>query len=242
MSVVTEANKTMLLDLMMSICEENKYEINKKKLMDFINSQCGYFHTQRFEYNNLNEINKKIVELSYNFILSNQNSNNVSNMNSIKIETSKEIFSRKLENQQNNFNKMINPKKPNEIDFTDDNEDEPIKNLDFIMTQTLADRQKELEFITNKYNTNSQKTAQKWLNREDDEVPKIKIEENIKVNKLHQNINKKVRFDIDEKPNKLNNLFSKLKNKKISNDNNIKNMLETIIENQKKIINLLNKN
>ena len=92
-------------------------------------------------------------------------------MNSIKIETSKDIFSRKLENQQNNFNKMINPKKPNEIDFTDDNEDKPIKNLDFIMTQTLADRQKELEFITNKYNTNSQKTAQKCLNREDDEVP-----------------------------------------------------------------------
>ena len=243
MSVVSQENKTMLLDLMVSICEENKYEINKKKLIDFINSQCGYFHTQRFEYDNLNEINKKIVELSYNFILSNQNSNNVSsNMNSIKIETSKEIFSRKLENQQNNFNKMINPKKPKEIDFTDNKEDEPIKNLDFIMTQTLADRQKELELITNKYNTNSQKTAQKWLNREDDEVPKIKIEENIKVNKLHQNINKKVRFDIDEKPSKLNNLFSKLKNKKISNDNNIKNMLETIIENQEKIINLLNKN
>ena len=242
MSVVSQENKTMLLDLMVSICEENKYEINKKKLIDFINSQCGYFHTQRFEYGNLNEINKKIVELSYNFILSNQNSNNVSNMNSIKIETSKEIFSRKLENQQNNFNKMINPKKPKEIDFTDNKEDEPIKNLDFIMTQTLADRQKELELITNKYNTNSQKTAQKWLNREDDEVPKIKIEENIKVNKLHQNINKKVRFDIDEKPSKLNNLFSKLKNKKISNDNNIKNMLETIIENQEKIINLLNKN
>ena len=69
MSVVSQENKTMLLDLMVSICEENKYEINKKKLIDFINSQCGYFHTQRFEYGNLNEINKKIVELSYNFIL-----------------------------------------------------------------------------------------------------------------------------------------------------------------------------
>ena len=33
------------------------------------------------------------------------------------------------------------------------------------MNQTLADRQKELESITQKYNTNSQKKAQKWLNR-----------------------------------------------------------------------------
>ena len=90
------------------------------------------------------------------------------------MKQAEKYFSRKLENQQNNFNKMINPKKPKEIDFTDNKEDEPIKNLDFIMTQTLADRQKELELITNKYNTNSQKTAQKWLNREDDEVQKLK--------------------------------------------------------------------
>ena len=241
MSVVSEENKNMLLDLMMSISQENNYKINRKDLVGFINHQCGYFHTQRFEYGNLNEINKKIVELSYNFILSNQKPDDVNNMNSIKIETNKEIFSRKLENQQNNFKKMINPKKPKKIDFTDGNEEEPIKNLDAIMSQTLADRQRELEFITDKYSSNDQKTAQKWLNRENNEVPKIKIEENIKIDESP--VNKRVRFNIDEKkPNNLNNLFSKLKNKKITNDNNIITMLETILGNQETIIGLLNKN
>ena len=45
------------------------------------------------------------------------------------------------------------------------------------MSQTLADRQKELESITQRYSNNDKEKAQKWLNR-DDETPKIKIESN----------------------------------------------------------------
>ena len=71
---------------------------------------------------------------------------------------------------------MINPKKPKEIDFSYGSENFPLGNLDSIMSQTLADRQKELESIQNKYSTDDKKQAQKWLNREEDSVPKIKIE------------------------------------------------------------------
>ena len=35
------------------------------------------------------------------------------------------------------------------------------------MNQTLADRQRELESITQKYSNQDQKKAQQWLNREE---------------------------------------------------------------------------
>ena len=57
---------------MKSISDSNNYIINESQLYPFINEKCNYFHTQRFEFESLNEINKKIVELSYNYIMSNK--------------------------------------------------------------------------------------------------------------------------------------------------------------------------
>ena len=48
-----------------------------------------------------------------------------------------------------------------------------MQNLDVIMNQTLADRQRELESITQKYSNQDPKKAQQWLNREE-ETPKNK--------------------------------------------------------------------
>ena len=58
---------------------------------------------------------------------------------------------------------MINPKKPNKIDFSDNQEDFPIQNLDVIMNQTLADRQKELESITQKYSYSRSRKSTKMV-------------------------------------------------------------------------------
>ena len=80
----------------------------------------------------------------------------------------REKFDVGLATQESQFKQMINPKKPKKIDFSDGSEDLPIQNLDVIMNQTLADRQKELESITQKYNTVDQEKAQKWLNRENE--------------------------------------------------------------------------
>ena len=249
MSVVSQSNKQMLFDLLKSIGSDNNLVINDNTLMTFIEEKCVYFHTNRFEFEfgtNLNEINKKIVEQGYNLIMSNQPRKAVKQQSQEPQLSRREIFDVGLANQEAQFKKMINPKKPKEIDFADGGEDFPIQNLDQIMNKTLADRQKELETITQKYSSDDKEKAQKWLNREEDSIPKIKIEKtsNLKLdNAIEVNRERRVRFEVNEKPKPLglNNLFSKLKQKKPVSNDDIINKLETIISNQEKIMKLLEK-
>ena len=259
MSIVSQSNKQMLFDLLKSIGNDNNFVINDNNLMTFINQKCAYFHSNRFEFefgSDLNQINKKIVEQGYNLIMSNQPRKAVKQQSQEPQMSRREMFDVGLANQEAQFKKMINPKKPKEIDFTDGGEDFPIQNLDQIMNQTLADRQRELESITQKYSSGDKEKAQKWLNREEDSTPKIKIEKtsNLKLDSTitslaelskteRQNAERRVRFEVNEKPKPigLNNLFSKLKQKKPVSNNDIINKLDTIISNQEKIINLLEK-
>ena len=244
MSIVSESNKQMLFDLLQSIGIENQFSINRSQLSNFINNRCIYFHTNRFEFdygNDLNEVNKKIVEQGYNYIMSNQPAQNKQTVQSSKQPqmSKREMFETGLATQEAQFKKMINPNKPKEIDFADGSKDFPIPNLDNLINQTLADRQKELESITQKYSKNDREQASKWLNREED-TPRIKIEKssNLKLDNTISLSNKRVRFEVNEKPKTgLNNLFSKLKQKSPNND--IINKLNTIISNQEKILELL---
>jgi len=152
----------------------------------------------------------------------------------------REMFDVGLANQEAHLKKMINPKKPKKIDFTDGSEDFPIQNMERVMNQTLADRQKELESITQKYSSKDKQKAEKWLNM-DENTPKIKIERtsNIKLdNTINVNPEKRVTFNIQESnpPSSLSNLFSKLKQKKPVSNDDIINKLDTIISNQEKIM------
>lgn len=247
MSVVSESNKQMLFDLLKSIGNDNNLFINDNQLMRFITQKCGYFHANRFEFdygNDLNEINKKIVEQGYNYVMSNQ-PRKVPQTTPKQQQpqlSKREMFDVGLASQEEQFKKMINPKKPKEIDFSDGSDDFPIQNLDQIMNQTLADRQRELESITQKYSSNDRAKAQQWLNREED-TPKIKIEKssNLKLDntiQISNNGEKRVRFEVNEKQKTgLNNFFSKLKQKTPNSD--IINKLDTIISNQERILELL---
>ncbi len=108
-----------------------------------------------------------------------------------------DLFEKTLAEKQKDFTEGINLKKPKEIDFTDGSEDFPIGNLDVIMNQTLADRQKELENITLSFSKVEQDKAAKWLNN--GETPKIKILNNISTDNEIIKPVKKVRFkDKDE--------------------------------------------
>jgi len=258
MSVVSQQNKQMLFDLLKSIGNENNFVINDNNLITFINQKCGYFHTNRFDFdfgNDLNEINKKIVEQGYNFVMSNQPRSvpQKAPIQQVHQLSKREMFDKGLASQEAHLKKMINPKKPKAIDFSDGSEDFPIQNLDQIMNQTLADRQRELETITQKYSNSEKQKAQKWLNREED-TPRIKIEKssNLKLDNAitdlallpknqRDKIERRVRFevnDVNEPPKKgLTNLFSKLKQKTPNND--IINKLDTIISNQEKILEYL---
>ena len=242
MSVVSNENKEMLWDLIIDICNDNSFQVNGEELKQFLDGRCGYYHGQRFEFSNfdLNDINKEIIGQCYNFILSKQER---SKTNNIKIEeplNKRDLFDRDLAQKQKDFTEGINLKKPKEIDFTDGSEDFPIGNLDVIMNQTLADRQKELEQITSSFSKSQQQEATKWLNN--GETPKIKILDNVKMENEIIKPKKKVRFETTEKEEKnaVTNFFSKLKVKK-NNSNDIIEKLDIIISNQEKIIELLNK-
>ena len=246
MSVQSDNNKQMLFDLLKSIGSDNNMKINDSELYNFINQQCNYFHINRIDLgygNDLEGMNKKVVEGGYNFIMSNQNKPEVK-VENIQLST-REVFNKNLETQENQFKKMINPQKPKKIDFSDKGEDLPIQNLDIIMNQTLADRQKELESITQKYNTEDQEKAQKWLNREN-ETPKLKIEKNTNINldsAIKINKKKRVTFNINEGDSKTNNnltnFLSKLKQKPTVKNDDIISKLDIIISNQNEILKLL---
>ena len=242
MSVVSQSNQQMLFELLKSIGTDNQLQINEAALEQFIIQKCAYFHTNRFELdigNNLNELNKKIVEQGYNFIMSNQPRQKVTPKQAPQM-SKREMFDVGLANQEAHLKKMINPKKPKKIDFSDGSEDFPIQNMERVMNQTLADRQRELESITQKYSVNDKQKAEKWLNMNEN-TPKIKIEQssNIKLNNtIDVQPQKRVTFNVQEsKPsNTLSNLFSKLKQKKPVSNDDIINKLDTIISNQEKIM------
>ncbi len=238
MSVVSRENMSMIHELMKTIISDNNLKpVNE--LPNFIESKCAYFHTNRFEFGSLNEINKKIVEMSYNFIMSNQPRNQPRQTVQQQTIDKKQQFEMGLEAQKQSFDKMINPKKPKEIDFTDGGEDFPIENLDKIMNQTLADRQRELEKITQQYSQDDREKAKTWLNTKEPEenTPKIKIDNSSSLrlnNTIDVSREKRVRFTINEQPQEsrndvisnnsdgddkstLMNLFSKLKTKSSAN-------------------------
>ena len=261
MSIQSDNNKQMLFDLLKSIGLDNKLKINDSELYNFINQQCNYFHINRIDLgygNDLEGMNKKVVEGGYNFIMSKQNKPTVK-VENIQLST-RQVFDKNLATQENQFKKMINPKKPKKIDFSDKGKDLPIQNLDIIMNQTLADRQKELETITQKYNTEDQEKAQKWLNREN-EIPKLKIEKNTNINldsTIKINKNKRVTWEDEnlsagvreqawensklKKNTNVSNFLSKLKQKPIVKDDDIISKLNIIISNQNEILKLLKSN
>ena len=258
MSIVSLENQTMLYDIMLDIIIDNNIILEDHvNIQEFLRDKCMYFHTKRFEFGSKEDVNKKIISLCYNFILSNQKKTKPKPKKKKKpmslqevpkptMITQKELFDRSLKEQQENFENSININKPKEIDFEDKNEEGqiPIKNLDEIMNQTLADRQKELENITNYFSKNEKDKAKEWLNRKkennmppmkiDEVTPKITINEKEDINlNIKKVVNeKRVKFNIDENNHSLNVTSI---NDTLDDDNslieNFKN--ETSLNNQK---------
>ena len=126
MSVVSNENKEMLWDLIIDICNDNSFQVNGEELKNFLDGRCGYYHGQRFEFQNfdLNDINKEIIGQCYNFILSKQNNMRMNKSSKIEEPLNKrELFEKNLAAKQKDFTEGINLKKPKEIDFTDGSED-----------------------------------------------------------------------------------------------------------------------
>jgi hypothetical protein len=173
------------------------------------------------------------------------------------------VFEKRLKDKQENFNSMMKGTRPNEIDFKDKIQDNPISSnqLDLTMSQ----RGKELAEIM-KQQQKSRK-AEDWINggsnNRNTQNLKIDHESNISVeidtipNNSNQKNKKRVHFKIDELPksdvkepidNFGNSFFNKLKMKKIDTNKNNKveannsfnnqavDFLKLISENQIKIL------
>ena len=139
-------------------------------------------------------------------------------------------FSIKLKEQEENLNTYINPKKPEEPDFSDknNNNDKPIGGeMDRLIAERMASRERELEVPASPLNL---KEAEEWINNSRDVKSKAIVE-----TPLALVSDKKVSFDLlDESANQsieyqedmivsnnnnnnikleVNNLFNKLKRK-----------------------------
>ena len=232
MSIKSDVNKQMLIEICSGI--NNKYT-KDSQFINFLNNVCENYHENRFNYSNIQEINKNILEeLVYYMNQREENKNKQQpiirqrpqemNRNIKTIEASElkvqrdEGFSMKLKSREEAFKSLIEKPAPPAVEFADKNQDIPSQNLDVLMNQSLADREKELQMIMNNQPDNR---AKDWL----------KPIETSDKNKENKKEDRKVRFEEPDntKGNEMVNFLSKLKrtnennnNNNISNDENIK--------------------
>lgn len=170
MSVNTNQNKEVLFDVLTSVINENNLVVQLKTLQSLIDNQCNMYEQNKHQFKNLSEINKIILDNIYKYLVDNQTKKKISVVKDNEL-LSKNNFNDNFEAVKQNFDNMIKLKKPNEINFEDE-EDEamPPENLETIMSQTLADREKELKFITQKYSDENKKKAQDWITKDNPDV------------------------------------------------------------------------
>ena len=175
--------------------------------------------------NNLMEKNKFTIET----LMSNINNDKHTYINGLEPESSKlkvvyraqdiqkkrniELNS-KLEEHRNNMTTMINPKKPTDIIFADatDDDDKPIgDDMDRLISERLASRERELEIPT------LTTEGEKWLNTTSNTVIKPNKPINLINNDKHVSFGTAILEDIKTTENTTNpslaNLLNKIKKK-----------------------------
>ena len=233
MSFNNEDNRQLLLDLLTNnpiYINNTNYFIQEFNIaMHDINNNSGSF-------NSLMDMNKTLIKRMSDLKLPEQT----------KLLSKSEIFQQKLSNHEKNFSEMINIKKPEEIDFSDNIDEDDMRDID----ETLKQREKELNEIMKTYSTDNKETVNWLSSKETREKPvKLKIKENtantVEINSIDldkkSSMKKQVRFAIQEKNESMKNFFGKLKKKQINNDDSIKEDIKNILLNQKLIIEKLDR-
>jgi hypothetical protein len=127
-------------------------------------------------------------------------------------------FDRKLEQQRIDFENTINPKKPKEVDFTYNEKEGKITEMEHLIADTIARRNYELEEIQNKNYTSIEK-AETWLNPQETSNKLEKVKNIMEVNGSNQKLK---HISIEENGVMLNNLPKTQRNvswSDIENDN-----------------------
>lgn len=252
MSVNSRENKELLWQLL------SEHPFQKKdphKFQSMLEYKVNEIHHNRFHFqNNLMIMNKEIIKHFANEIKTPVKKNKP-----VRLSKS-EVFDSRMQEQKQNFDTLMHKQKPKEIDFSDKTEDAPV--TDRMVTDTLQQRELELKKIMAQYNTNDESSD--WLKGESTSSEKklaIHKSTNIEIkptiidtsnaeNEKHneRRNERRVHFDVSEisQENKTNNLLNKLKkvDKNVSKVEQIENhsivsYLQKIMNNQEKIISLL---
>lgn len=258
MSINSLENKKMIWDLLSPTFPDNLSI--RQRMKTYIDDISGTLHKDRFKYkSNIMQMNKILLSETKRHLTkcTNEmkvNQANVQKVNKIqqrdamgsrnydKFTTKKEhatTFEKRLRDKQENFNKLIDGKTPKSIDFSD-KIDEPISTMNSLIDSTLAERQKELNSITQNYN---QKDVENWLtNGGKVKQPQTNIEIKneiqgiLKPIEIAKETEKRVTFEVNEKKEikpETSTFFSRLKQRSDSSD---RELLQQIIENQKKLM------
>jgi hypothetical protein len=184
-------NKEMIWGLLK---EQSKFPLNNQ-WRKFFELTFENVEKRQGTYPDLVAMNKHLISIC------------IEELNKFSINVPKTLLKSKsgiqntFKQKQDDIKQMQNGYKPKDIDFSDKN-DQSYGNIHHLMNQTIADRQKELEKITTRFQSNS-KEAQKWLNRE--EHPKLSIDK--ETNKKIETIpisKKKVSFNLNPYSLKIN--------------------------------------
>jgi len=175
MSVISESNKQILWEVLNGMIDGNNLEIqNINQFRDFFENQCKNYHAKRFDYGGLSEINKLIVSGCFQYLTKMSQESKLIMFRDYEKFGNKNLvksiqIGKRYEEHETNFKKLMNNKKPGEIDFSE-NADEPIGNMENEESRLMEQREAELNNITHTYDTND---SIKWLNSGG--VPKLKI-------------------------------------------------------------------
>jgi len=258
MSINSNENKKMIWDLLSPTFPDNLSI--RQQMKAFIDNICVTLHKDRFKYkSNIMRMNKIVLDESKKYLTKCvrdnavdttkaqqtnkiQQRNMVNSRNYDKFTTKKEhntTFEKRLRDKQENFNKLIDGKKPKTINFSD-KLDKPISTMTSLIDSTLAEREKELSTITKNYN---KKDVEKWLTNGGnvEQVSNIQIKNEIQgilkpIEITKETQQKRVTFEVKEKEEmetETSTFFSRLKQRSNSSD---RELLQQIIENQKKLM------
>ena len=238
-------NKQLLGEMVELMITENKMK-NPREVMNFLNDRCKYHWERKADNININELNKNILNECYNYIRrskENKVRRDVPENKMVPIYTGiKEKntdFDSMLNAYKQDFERVRDGNRPKAIDFSATSTDFPdSKNVDVLVSQSLKDREKELENMQKHYN---KEKAEEWLNNDKTtDIPTLTGPPKLVI---HEKEDKKVRFAISPEttnqimsPN-IDSIIGRMKKREESEGmKEVINILKEILATQKEIL------
>ena len=257
MSILTPSNKKMLVQL---LGDHPLQKQNAQQFRHVLQQHLERIHHHRFDYNNnLMLMNKELIR-TFSQIAAHIQTTPPATTSTAPLRSppptlfsqtppiqkltigslvdKSAIIDKRLKEHKSNFDELIQGKKPVEIDFRDKNVDPPIRQHDSIMTE----RQQELKKIMTTYQSSQQ--ASKWISGDETKIAiddkqilpiesdAIPLSSTPPTPTTPPSNEKRVTFQIDE-PHESATFLKQLKRP------NMEELLSTILQNQEKILALL---